>query len=89
MTCIAGLVHEGAVYISGDSAGTDGPDLVVLADEKVFKTGPFAMPLSGAAPRSRSVPCSRRGSRTRRKGCWWRCERRNGSRPAFVVIQGT
>lgn len=41
MTCIAGLVHEGKVYIGGDSAGVAGLDLVVRADSKVFKNGDF------------------------------------------------
>jgi ATP-dependent protease HslVU (ClpYQ) peptidase subunit len=42
MTCIAGLVHDGQVYIGGDSAGVGpGWDLTVRADEKVFKNGDF------------------------------------------------
>ena len=35
MTCIVGLVHEGVVYIGGDSAGVGGLSLTVRADEKV------------------------------------------------------
>lgn len=41
MTCIVGLVDCGAVWIGGDSAGVDGWDLLVLADEKVFARGEF------------------------------------------------
>lgn len=41
MTCIAGVVHEGKVYIGGDSAGVGGWDLVVRSDEKVFKNSGF------------------------------------------------
>lgn len=41
MTCIAGLVHDGAVYIGGDSAGVSGWSLTVRADAKVFKNGDF------------------------------------------------
>lgn len=41
MTCIAGLVHGGKVYIGGDSAGVGGWSLSVRADEKVFMNGDF------------------------------------------------
>ena len=43
MTCIVGLVHEGVVYIGGDSAGVGGMSLTVRADEKVFRNGEFLM----------------------------------------------
>lgn len=43
MTCIAGVVHGGVVYVAGDSAGCSGWDLSVRADEKVFKVGPYVM----------------------------------------------
>ena len=43
MTCIVGLVHEGVVYIGGDSAGVAGLSLVVRADEKVLRNGDFLM----------------------------------------------
>lgn len=36
MTCVAGLVHEGSVYMGADSAGVGGYDLTVRADQKVF-----------------------------------------------------
>lgn len=42
MTCIVGLVHDGDVYIAGDSAGVSGYDLRVRADEKVFQNGHYA-----------------------------------------------
>ncbi len=42
MTCIAGLVDNGDVYIGADSAGVnDRFDLTVRADEKVFRNGEF------------------------------------------------
>ena len=38
MTCIVGLVHDGDVFIGGDSAGSnDAFDMMIRADEKVFK----------------------------------------------------
>ena len=37
MTAIVGLVHEGSVYIGGDSAGVAGMSLTVRADAKVFR----------------------------------------------------
>ena len=43
MTCIVGLVHKGAVYVGGDSAGVADLDLTMRADEKVFRSGPFVM----------------------------------------------
>jgi ATP-dependent protease HslVU (ClpYQ) peptidase subunit len=41
MTCIAGVVSDGKVYIGGDSAGSDGYSMVDRADAKVFANGPF------------------------------------------------
>lgn len=41
MTAIAGFVHEGKVWIGGDSAGVSGRDLTVRKDAKVFKNGEF------------------------------------------------
>jgi hypothetical protein len=42
VTCIVGLVApDRSVWIGGDSAGIDGYDLVVRADEKVFAVGPY------------------------------------------------
>lgn len=43
MTCIVGVVHDGDVYMGGDSAGTDGHSLFVRSDPKVFRNGPFVM----------------------------------------------
>lgn len=43
ITCIVGLLHEGRVYVGGDSAGVSGLDLTVRADEKVFVNGEFLM----------------------------------------------
>jgi hypothetical protein len=43
MTCIVGLVHDGKVYVGGDSAGVGGYDLTVRADKKVFRNGEFVM----------------------------------------------
>lgn len=41
MTAIAGFVHEGKVWIGGDSAGSGGWDITVRADQKVFRNGEF------------------------------------------------
>ena len=43
MTCIVGLVDGAKVYIGGDSASTSSNDLVVRADGKVFRNGPFLL----------------------------------------------
>jgi ATP-dependent protease HslVU (ClpYQ) peptidase subunit len=45
MTCIVGLVHEGAIYIGGDSAGVSTGDLSlsVRQDRKVFRNGDCVM----------------------------------------------
>lgn len=37
MTCIAGIVDQGIVWIGGDSAGVAGLSLMIRADEKVFR----------------------------------------------------
>lgn len=36
MTCVVGIVHNGAVFIGADSAGVAGGDLMVRHDPKVF-----------------------------------------------------
>lgn len=43
MTCIAGIVHDGIVYIGGDSAGVEGYQISRRADTKVFVNGPYAI----------------------------------------------
>ena len=43
MTAIAGLVHDGKVYIGGDSAGVAGMDLHLRSDPKVFTVGEFVI----------------------------------------------
>lgn len=48
MTCIAGVVHEGRVWIGGDSAGVAGWSLRVRADRKVFRNGPYLFGFSGS-----------------------------------------
>lgn len=39
MTCIAGFIEDGRVWIGGDSAGVGGYSLTVRADQKVFRNG--------------------------------------------------
>lgn len=41
MTAIVGLVHQGAVYIGGDSAASNGWYETVRADTKVFRNGDY------------------------------------------------
>lgn len=41
MTCIAGLVSNGDVWMAGDSAGIAGMELTVLRQPKIFRTGEF------------------------------------------------
>jgi len=49
MTCIVGLVHEGDVYIGGDSAGVNNLlDMYVRADEKVFSKGNMVFGFCGS-----------------------------------------
>ncbi|MGW6292457.1 hypothetical protein [Streptomyces sp. NPDC055058] len=43
MTAIVGIVHDGTVYLGGDSAGVAGYALTVRADHKVFRTGPYVL----------------------------------------------
>jgi hypothetical protein len=43
VTAVVGLVHDGTVYLGGDSAGVAGMQLTVRADPKVFTNGPYAM----------------------------------------------
>lgn len=48
MTAIAGLVHDGRVYIGGDSAGTGGYMRSIRADVKVFRNGPYVFGFAGS-----------------------------------------
>lgn len=48
MTCIAAIREGGDVYLGGDSAATDGYDLVLIADEKVFAVGPYVIGFCGS-----------------------------------------
>ncbi len=41
MTCIVGIVHEGEIFMGGDSAGVGGLSIVSRIDEKVFRSGPY------------------------------------------------
>lgn len=44
MTCIAGVVHEGQVWMGADSAGVDhGWNLTVRSDAKMFRSGEFLL----------------------------------------------
>lgn len=43
MTCIAGLIYNGKVYMGADSAGVSGLSLTLRADQKVFYNGSFLM----------------------------------------------
>ncbi|SFS52574.1 hypothetical protein [Marininema halotolerans] len=44
MTCIVGLVHDGRVFLGGDSAGVNSWfNQTIRADEKVFQNGPYIM----------------------------------------------
>jgi ATP-dependent protease HslVU (ClpYQ) peptidase subunit len=41
MTCIAGFVENGVVWMGADSAGVAGYALTVRADQKLFRNGPM------------------------------------------------
>ena len=41
VTAIAGFIHDGHVWIGGDSAGVSGYDLTLRSDSKVFRNGDF------------------------------------------------
>ena len=43
MTCIAGIEHEGAVYLCGDSAAANGWDIYTETGPKVFIVGEFVI----------------------------------------------
>jgi ATP-dependent protease HslVU (ClpYQ) peptidase subunit len=50
MTCIVGLVHEGKIWMGGDSAATAPWSLRTnaIADSKVFANGPFLFGVCGS-----------------------------------------
>lgn len=41
MTCVAGFVHKGQVYLGADSAGVSNWNLTIRKDPKVFRLGRF------------------------------------------------
>jgi hypothetical protein len=41
MTCIAAIVEDGKVWMSSDSAGVAGYDLMIRRDPKIYKVGEF------------------------------------------------
>ncbi len=43
MTCIAGIIDDGNIWIGADSAGVDGYKMTRRSDTKVFSNGPFIM----------------------------------------------
>ena len=49
MTCIIGYVHEGKVWMGGDSLITNGSVQKVLTQRKVFKRGDMLIGVSGPA----------------------------------------
>ncbi len=49
MTCVAGLVQGGRVYIGADSAGSDAwHRLTIRSDPKAFRVGEFAIGICGS-----------------------------------------
>lgn len=48
MTCVAALVHNDRVFMGGDSASTDGSDLIIRDDEKVFFNGEYLIGCAGS-----------------------------------------
>jgi len=65
MTCIVGLVDQGAVWMGGDSAGVAGLDISLRADPKVFRNGNLLIGFTssfrmGQLLRFRLVPPQRR-----------------------------
>lgn len=48
MTCIVGLVHQGAVLIGGDSAGVAGYSITARVDQKVFTRHGYAFGFCGS-----------------------------------------
>jgi ATP-dependent protease HslVU (ClpYQ) peptidase subunit len=48
MTCIAGIAHEGTVWLAGDSAVSSDWDLTILASAKVCANGPYVLGFTGS-----------------------------------------
>ena len=58
MTCIAGVVHRGKVYIGADSAGSVEHFLITRADQKVFKNAGFLFGFSDSFRMGQLLRCS-------------------------------
>jgi ATP-dependent protease HslVU (ClpYQ) peptidase subunit len=48
MTCIAGVVHNGEVWIGGDSLGSGGDFCSNRNEDKVFRVGPYLIGMIGS-----------------------------------------
>lgn len=48
MTCIVGIIEDGAVHLGGDSAAMSGYDLSLLADGKLATVGEFIIGVTGS-----------------------------------------
>lgn len=47
MTCVAGIIEDGKIWIGADSVATRGNESVLMKDPKVFKSGSFLFGCSG------------------------------------------
>lgn len=48
MTCIAAIIHDGSIYMGGDSAATSGNTQSERRDPKVFRSGDFIIGFAGS-----------------------------------------
>lgn len=48
MTCIVGIISDGAVIIGGDSLGTAGQYSIVMKFDKIFRNGPYLIGTAGS-----------------------------------------
>ena len=48
MSCIVGVVHDGEVWMGADSAASDGEDIMIIRNRKLFRNGPLLMGVVGS-----------------------------------------
>jgi len=47
MTCIAGIMKEGKVYLAGERGASEGNYIVPIDKPKIWKTGPYIFGFAG------------------------------------------
>ena len=48
MSCVVGVVHNKEIWMGADSAASDGEDLMIVSNRKIFRKGPMIIGVVGS-----------------------------------------